>query len=79
VKTFISIDGQIVIPTAIRRQDNIEPGQEFEIARLGRGRYRLRRIAPTKNHGVVAWLLACPYKGFFVPIGSESTDSKRLC
>ena len=27
------------------------------------------------NAGVVAWLLACPEKGFFVSVASESTDS----
>ena len=27
------------------------------------------------NEGLVDWLLACPEKGFFVPIDSESTDT----
>lgn len=27
------------------------------------------------NEGLIDWLLACPEKGFFVPIDSESTDS----
>jgi hypothetical protein len=34
----------------------------------------VRRTTPS-NEGVVDWLLACPEKGFFVPIASESTDS----
>ncbi len=29
------------------------------------------------NEGVVDWLLACPEKGFFVPIESESIDVPR--
>ena len=49
-------------------------GQEFEIERVNRGEYRLVRRAAT-NDGVVDWLLACPAKGFFVPIESESTDT----
>ena len=37
--------------------------------------YRLvRRDAPA-NEGVVDWLLACPHKGYFVSVESESTDT----
>ena len=42
--------------------------------RLDRGEYRLVRLTAQSNEGVVDWLLACPEKGFFVPIESESTD-----
>lgn len=75
MRTAVSTKGQIVIPAEIRQQDEIEPGQEFEIERIDRGEYRLRRLSPSRNQGLVAWLLACPEKGFFVPIESESTDS----
>jgi AbrB family looped-hinge helix DNA binding protein len=75
MKTAVSTKGQIVIPAEIRQQDDIEPGQEFEIERVDRGEYRLKRLAPPRNQGLVAWLLACPEKGFFVPIESESTDT----
>jgi hypothetical protein len=54
--------------------DRVEPGQEFDIERLDRGDYRLIRRA-AHNEGVVDWLLACPQKGFFTPIESESTDT----
>jgi AbrB family looped-hinge helix DNA binding protein len=74
MKTIVSSKGQIVLPAEIRRQDRIEAGQEFEIERLERGEYRLRRRSPPPNEGVVDWLLACPEKGYFVPIESESTD-----
>jgi AbrB family looped-hinge helix DNA binding protein len=75
VKTAISTKGQIVIPAEIREQDHIEPGQQFEIERIDRGEYRLRRLTPPRNQGLLDWLLACPDKGFFVPIESESTDT----
>lgn len=75
MKTAVSTKGQIVIPAEIRHQDGIEAGQEFEIERLDRGDYRLKRLTPPRNHGLLAWLLACPEKGFFVPIASESTDT----
>ncbi len=64
-----------MLPAEIRAQDGIEPGEEFTIERLDRGEYRLVRQAPPPNEGVVDWLLACPEKGFFVPIESESTDT----
>jgi AbrB family looped-hinge helix DNA binding protein len=73
--TCVSSKGQIVLPAKIRRQDRVEAGQEFEIERLDRGEYRLVRRTPRPNEGLVDWLLACPEKGFFVPIASESTDT----
>ncbi len=75
MRTAISTKGQIVLPAEIRRQDGIEAGQEFEVERLDRGEYRLVRLEPAKNQGVVDWLLSCPDPGFFVPIESESTDA----
>jgi AbrB family looped-hinge helix DNA binding protein len=75
MRTAISTKGQIVIPAEFRREDGIEPGEEFEIERIEPGEYRLVRVAPPRNQGVVDWLLACPEKGFFVPIESESTDT----
>jgi len=45
------------------------------VERIGRGEYRLIRRQPPHNEGLVDWLLACPEKGYFVPIESESTDT----
>jgi AbrB family looped-hinge helix DNA binding protein len=74
VRTTVSSKGQVVLPAEFRRRDGVKPGQEFDVERLGRGDYRLvRRVAPP-NEGVVDWLLACPHKGFFATIDSESTD-----
>jgi AbrB family looped-hinge helix DNA binding protein len=75
VKTTVSSKGQIVLPAELREQDGIETGQEFDVERLDRGDYRLTRRAAPLNEGVVDWLLACPEKGYFVPIESESTDA----
>ena len=72
MKTSVSTKGQIVLPAEIRRQDGVEPGQEFDVER---GEYRLVRRAPVPNEGVVDWLLDCPEKGFFVPLESEGTDT----
>jgi AbrB family looped-hinge helix DNA binding protein len=75
MKTTVSSKGQIVLPAELRARDRIEAGQEFEIERVERGEYRLKRKAPPPNQGVVDWLLACPEKGFFVRVDSESTDT----
>jgi len=74
MKTTVSSKGQIVLPAELRQQDRIEAGQEFEIERLDRGEYRLKRCSAPPNEGVIDWLLSCPHKGFFAPIESESTD-----
>jgi AbrB family looped-hinge helix DNA binding protein len=75
MKTTVSSKGQIVLPAELRAQDEIEPGQEFDVERMARGEYRLVRREPPRNEGLVDWLLSCPEKGFFVPIESESTDT----
>ena len=63
------------VPAELRELDDIELGDEFTVERLNRGEYRLVRRTPPRNEGVVDRLLACPEKGFFVPIESESTDT----
>ena len=75
MKTTLSTKGQLVLPVEIRHQDTIEPGQEFEIERLDYGKYQLTLVAPPRNRGLLDWLLACPEKGYFVPVDSESTDT----
>ena len=75
MKITISSKGQIVLPAEIRRQDEIEPGEEFEVERIDRGEYRLVRLSPPRNQGLLDWLRSCPEKGYFVPIESESTDT----
>lgn len=75
MKTTVSTKGQIVLPAKLREQDAIEPGQLFEIERIDSGEYRLTRLSPPRNQGVLDWLLACPEKGFFVPIDSEPSGT----
>ena len=73
--TTVSSKGQIVLPAEIRQQDEIKSGQRFDIERVDRGEYRLVRRTARPNEGVVDWLLACPGKGFFTSLKSESTDT----
>ena len=64
-----------MLPAEIRQQDEIEPGQVFDVERIERGSYRLVRRSPPLNEDLVAWLLDCPEKGYFVAIESDSTDA----
>jgi AbrB family looped-hinge helix DNA binding protein len=75
VRTRVSTKGQIVLPAELRERDGIAPGQEFEVERLDADEYRLRRVTPPPNDGLVDWLLSCPERGYFVAIDSESTDT----
>jgi len=71
MRTIVSTKGQIVIPAEIRRDDDIKPGQEFEIERIDRGEYLLKRTKP-RNTGLVKLLLSCPW---FQPLDrTETTD-----
>ena len=75
MKTTVSAKGQIVLPAEFRQMDRIEPGQVFDVERVDHGDYRLVRRAAPPNEGAVEWLLACPRKGFFASVDSESTDA----
>lgn len=78
MKTTVSSKGQIVLPAEIRRRDGIEAGQEFEVERLDRGEYRLKRTARGRNEGLVRLLLDCPVKGWFAPMDrTETTDDVK--
>ena len=79
MKTTVSTKGQIILPAEFRQRDGIEPGQEFEVERMDRGEYRLKRTAPPRNDGLVKLLLACPAKGWFEPLDrGETTDDIDL-
>jgi len=75
MKTRVSSKGQLVLPAELRQMDGIKPGQQFEVERIDRGEYRLIRQESPTSAGLIDWLLACPAKGYFVPIESESTDT----
>jgi hypothetical protein len=42
-----------VLPAELRRRDAIQAGQQFEIERIDRGKYRLVRRDPAPNEGLV--------------------------
>lgn len=49
MKTVISSKGQVVLPAEIRKLDDLKAGQAFEVERLDRGDYRLRRVEEETN------------------------------
>ena len=75
MRTTISSKGQICLPAELREQDRIRTGQQFQIDRLEEGSYLLKRLAVPEKTGLLDWLLACPEKGWFQPVASESTDT----
>ncbi len=78
-KTIVSTKGQVVLPAELRKQDDIEPGEEFAVERIDRGEYRLKRLARRRNEGLVKLLLACPAKDWFKPLPRrETTDDIRV-
>ena len=78
MKTIISSKGQIVLPIAIRQQDGIEPGQEFEVQPIDHGEYLLKRTKRRRNEGLVHLLLSCPAKGWFQP-ADRVNDRRHFC
>ena len=79
MRTTVSTKGQIILPAESRREDDIKSGQEFEIERLDRGEYLLKRKTKPRNRGLVKLLLSCPVKDWFEPLDrTETTDDIRL-
>lgn len=49
MNTVISTRGQLVLPAELHQRDGIVPGQEFDVARLVPGVYRLARAGEPEN------------------------------
>ena len=74
METIVSSKGQIVLPSPLRKRDDIRAGQRFSVERVRSGDYRLvRQQAPGDD--LVAWLRSCPEKDYFkAPHFTDSTD-----
>lgn len=75
MRTTVSTKGQIILPAEIRREDDIRPGQEFQIERIDRGEYLLKRKTNPRNRGLVKLLLSCPVKDWFQPMDRTETTN----
>ena len=79
MRTTVSTKGQIILPAEIRREDDIRSGQQFQIERIDRGEYLLKRMKRSPNEGLIKLLLSCPVKDWFQPVDrSETTDDIKL-
>ena len=76
--TVLSQKGQIVLPSAVREQMHLEPGQDFEVFIDDEDTITLRRINRPPNRGLVDHLLACPYPFEIPPRAKDSTKSISL-
>jgi AbrB family looped-hinge helix DNA binding protein len=76
MRTTVSHRGRITLPAELRRRDDIEPGQDFEVERLDRGKYLLTRIGKKRNEGLIKLLLSCPVKDWFQPLESRTDVNK---
>jgi bifunctional DNA-binding transcriptional regulator/antitoxin component of YhaV-PrlF toxin-antitoxin module len=75
MKVSLSTNGQITLPDEFRDRDQLRAGERFEFVRLSAGNYLLRRLVSSTCEGTVDWLLACPEKGWFESLPSESTEA----
>jgi AbrB family looped-hinge helix DNA binding protein len=76
--TILSQKGQIVLPSAVREQMHLEPGQDFEVFVNDEDTITLRRINRPPNRGLVDHLLACPYPFEIPPRSKDSTQAISL-
>ena len=76
--TVLSQKGQIVLPSAVREQMQLEPGQDFEVFIEDEDTIVLRRISRRPNQGLIDHLLACPYPLVLAPRSKDSTRPLSL-
>ncbi len=73
MKTSLSSKGQIILPAALRQQDRLQPGQQFEVERVQAGEYLIKKVSRPGQPGLLDWLGCCPEKNWFQPLPAEST------
>ena len=58
--TVLSQKGQIMLPSSVREQLGLVPGDDFEVFIEDDDTITLRRISHPANHGLIDLLLSCP-------------------
>ena len=73
--TVLSKKGQVVLPSAVREQLHLEPGQDFEVSINDDDTIMLRRISRQPNNGLIDHLLSCP-SPWETPSRAKDTSGK---
>jgi len=76
--TVLSQKGQIVLPGSVRRQLQLEPGDDFEVSVEDDDTITLRRVTLPANRGLVDLLLACPSPFEISPRDTRDTEPPVL-
>ncbi len=76
--TVLSQKGQIVLPSAVREQMHLEPGQDFEVLIDDEDTILLRRVARPPNRGLIDLLQSCPYPFELPPRSQDLPRSIEL-
>ena len=64
-----------MLPAELRREDDLQPGERFDVERLEEGAYVLRRVRDRPNRGLVELLRSCPERDWFERVDRmTSTD-----
>jgi bifunctional DNA-binding transcriptional regulator/antitoxin component of YhaV-PrlF toxin-antitoxin module len=51
--TVLGVKGQIVMPADLRNIDNLKPGDDFSVVRVGPGRYLYEKIVRAKARATI--------------------------
>lgn len=76
--TVLSQKGQIVLPSAVRQQMHLEPGQDFEVIIDDEDTILLRRVSRPPNHGLIDLLQTCPHPFEVPPRANDMPRSIEL-
>lgn len=76
--TVLSQKGQIVLPSAVRDQMHLEPGQDFEVLIDDEDTILLRRVSRPPNRGLIDLLQSCPYPFELPPRATDLPRSIEL-
>jgi hypothetical protein len=74
--TTLTNGGLVEIPEVFRKEDALQPGARCDVQRVARGEYRvLMEEGDADERDWVDVLLACPERGWYVPLERQETTA----